>query len=138
MQFYSCVKQQAKNDFLKEVESKVDQPWSYSVNHLADLDTCSVSKVFFQILGQVCKRLDTPEKIFAMSYKGDNFCDFLFPFCLPNPFWKGVYYIRKECAPSGSTFFLYRVDLIFRREKKNLTVASPEGVCMCSPVCPNI
>ena len=35
-------------------------------------------------------------------FRGDNSIKFVF-----DPFWKGVYYIRKEFAPRGSKFFPY-------------------------------
>ena len=39
-------------------------------------------------------------------------------FChTPRPFWKVVYSIRKEFAPSGSKFFPYRVDLFSKGDK---------------------
>ena len=48
-------------------------------------------------------------------YKGDNF-GYLLLSWTPSPFWKGVYFKRKEFALKGSKFFPFRVDV--RRRPK--------------------
>ena len=56
---------------------------------------------------------------FAISAKGDNFCDFLFDCTPPSPVWKGVYSLRKKIAPRGSKGFPHRVDLFSEGDKNN-------------------
>ena len=51
-------------------------------------------------------------RISAFFVKGDNFCDLLFNFLDIKPILKGVYSKRKEFAPHGSKFFLFKVDPI--------------------------
>ena len=54
-----------------------------------------------------------------------------FLYCMPSPFWKGVYSLRKEFAPSGSKFFPYRVDPFTEGDKTILTELSPLKVYQC-------
>ena len=43
---------------------------------------------------------------------------------IANPFWKGVYFKKKEFAPDGSKFFPFRVDPFFVKEYDGLCLTS--------------
>ena len=78
------------------------------------------------LLSKAFNRLDTLGRFSTISYKGENFCDFLFAFlCIP--FWKEVYSKIKEFAPCGSKFFPVKEEHFSEMDKNNFDrVASPK------------
>ena len=52
-------------------------------------------------------------------YQGRSFRDSCLFKYTPSPFWKWVYFKRKEFAPDGSTLFPFRVDPVSEGSKKN-------------------
>ena len=55
-------------------------------------------------------------------YKVDNFCDFLFAFLHKESLLKRFYSKRKEFAPGGSKFLLFRVDRFAVGEQNNFDI----------------